>query len=70
MALRITHLESGKIYSPSNIFEITYDKEKRRLYENKDRRCIYEQFERLLGINKGNFVEMATKKHFEDEDIA
>lgn len=47
--------------------KITYLKEQRTLYDQKDERCIYPQFERQVGINKGNFVEMVTKKYFEDQ---
>jgi hypothetical protein len=46
---------------------ITYLREQRILYETKDNRCIYDQFERKVGINKGNFVEMVAKKYFEDK---
>ncbi len=45
---------------------ITYPKEQRVLYEKKDKSCIYDQFERQVGINEGNFVEMVAKKYFED----
>lgn len=46
---------------------ITYPRGQRALYKKKDARCIYDQFERQLGINKGNFVEMVAKKYFEDQ---
>jgi len=46
--------------------QITYLREQRILYEKKDNRCIYGQFERQIGINKGNFVEMVAKKYFEE----
>ncbi len=45
---------------------ITYAKEQRELYDGKDPKCIYEQFERQVGINRGNFVEMVAKRYFED----
>jgi hypothetical protein len=45
---------------------ITYPREQRILYEKKDKRCIYDQFPRQVGVNKGNFVEMVAKKYFED----
>jgi hypothetical protein len=47
--------------------QITYPKEQRILYDKKDNRCIYRQFERQVGINKGNFVEMVAKKYFKDQ---
>ncbi len=45
---------------------ISYCEEQRILYKNKNENCIYKQFERQVGINKGNFVEMVAKKYFED----
>jgi len=45
---------------------ITYPRKQRNFYEKKDSRCIYDQFERQVGINKGNFVEMVAKKYFEE----
>ena len=36
------------------------------MYKKKDKSCIYDQFERQVGINKGNFVEMVAKKYFKD----
>ncbi len=45
---------------------ITYAKDQRVFYECEDPRCIYKQFQRQVGINKGNFVEMVAKKYFED----
>lgn len=45
---------------------ISYCKEQRMLYKNKNENCIYKQFERQVGINKRNFVEMVAKKYFED----
>jgi hypothetical protein len=49
-------------------FKITYPKEQRILYQKKDKRCIYGQFERQVGIdNKGNFVVMVAKKYFEEQ---
>jgi hypothetical protein len=42
--------------------QITYSKEQHRLYQQKDPSCIYQQFPRHVGINKGNFVEMVAKK--------
>ena len=45
---------------------ICYAKEQRALYDRKDPKCIYKQFERQVGINKGNFVEMVATKYFED----
>ncbi len=47
--------------------QITYSKEQRVLYQQKDLRCIYHQFPRQVGINKGNFVEMVAKKYFEEQ---
>jgi hypothetical protein len=48
--------------------KITYLKEQRILYQKKDKRCIYGQFERQVGIdNKGNFVVMVAKKYFEEQ---
>jgi len=47
--------------------QITYSKEQRILYQQKDPRCIYDQFPRQVGINKGNFVEMVVKKYFEEQ---
>jgi hypothetical protein len=47
--------------------QITYSKEQRILYERKDLKCIYDQFPRQVGINKGNFVEMVPKKYFEEQ---
>lgn len=47
--------------------KLPYSKEQRTLYDKNDRRCIYQQFERQVGINKGNFVEMVAKKYFEDQ---
>jgi hypothetical protein len=49
--------------------QITYSKEQRTLYEQKDLRCIYHQFPRQVGINKGNFVEMVAKKYFEEQGM-
>lgn len=46
---------------------VTYPKEQRQLYKDKNDCCIYGQFERQVGINKGNFVEMVVKKNFEDQ---
>ena len=50
--------------------EIYYPREQRALYEKKDENCIYDQFERQVGINKGNFVEMVAKRFFEDKDYS
>ena len=47
--------------------QITYPKEQRNFYDQKDSRCIYDQFQRQVGINKGNFVEMVAKKYFEEQ---
>lgn len=47
--------------------QIPYPKEQRILYQKKDKTCIYDQFPRQLGINKGNLVEMAAKKYFEEQ---
>ena len=47
--------------------QITYSKEQRILYQQKDPRCIYDQFPRQVGINKGNFVEMVAKTYFEEQ---
>jgi hypothetical protein len=65
--MKINKLESGKIWTPSKVIEISYELEQRRLYESNDPGCIYDQFERQVGINKGNFVEMTAKKHFKDK---
>jgi hypothetical protein len=46
---------------------ITYPKGQRSLYKKKDPKCIYSQFERQVGINKGNFVEMVAKKYFKGQ---
>ena len=45
---------------------ISYSKKQRTLYNKKNKSCVYKQFERQVGINKGNFVEMVAKKYFED----
>ena len=50
--------------------QINYSKEQRILYEKKDLKCIYDQFPRQVGINKGNFVEMVAKKYFETQGYA
>ena len=47
--------------------QITYPKKQRNFYEKKDRRCIYDQFERQVGINKDNFVEMVATKYFQGQ---
>jgi hypothetical protein len=47
--------------------QITYPIEQRILYRKKDKTCIYDQFPRQVGINKGNFVEMVAKKYFEEQ---
>lgn len=47
--------------------QIIYPKEQRILYQKKDRTCIYDQFPRQVGINKGNFVDMVAKKYFEGQ---
>jgi len=47
--------------------QIPYSKEQHILYLQKDPRCIYDQFPRQVGINKGNFVETVTKKYFEEQ---
>ena len=47
--------------------KIYYTREQRILYDRKDSNCIYDQFERQVGINKGNFVEMVAKKFFKDD---
>ena len=65
--MKIHKLEPDKIWKPTRVIEITYEYEQRRLYENKDQHCIYEQFERQVGINKGNFAEMVAGKYFKDE---
>ena len=46
---------------------ITYPREQRILYEKQDKSCIYDQFPRQVGINKGNFEEMVAKKYFEEQ---
>ena len=46
---------------------IPYPKGQRSLYKKKDPKCIYIQFLRQVGINKGNFVEMVAKNHFEKQ---
>jgi hypothetical protein len=46
---------------------ITYPRAQRTLYNKKDPKCVYPQFQRQLGIAKrGNFIEMVATKHFED----
>ena len=66
--LKIDKLKNYKIWNPSkDVIIITYNPEQRRLYDNNDKQCIYEQFERKVGINKGNFVEMVAKKYFVDK---
>ena len=45
--------------------QIEYPKEQLYFYDKKESRCIYDQFPRQVGINKGNFVEMVAKKYFE-----
>ena len=66
--MRITKLESYKIWNPSrDVIVITYDLQQRSLYKQKDKNCVYEQFERQVGANKGNFVEMVAKKYFENK---
>jgi hypothetical protein len=45
---------------------IHYVREQRDLYDGKDPRCIYKQFERQVGINKGNFVEMVATKFLQN----
>jgi len=47
--------------------QITYPKKQRDFYEKKDSTCIYDQFPRQVGINKGNFVEMVARKYFEEQ---
>ena len=47
--------------------QITYPKKQRNFYEKKDSRCIYDQFERQVGINKGNFLEMVATKYFQGQ---
>ena len=47
--------------------QITYSKKQRILYQQKNLSCIYDQFPRQVGINKGNFVEMVAKKYFEEQ---
>jgi len=47
--------------------QITYPKEQRNFYDQKDSRCIYDQFPRQVGINQGNFVEMVEQKYFEEQ---
>jgi len=49
--------------------QITYSREQRILYHQKDPRCIYDQFPRQVGINKSNFVEMVAKKYLRDKGI-
>lgn len=44
---------------------IPYPNGQRSLYKKKDPKCIYIQFPRQVGINKGNFVEMVAKNYFE-----
>ena len=65
--MKITGLASGKIWTPSRVIEISYEKEQREFYEKEDPRCVYEQFKRQVGINRGNFVEMVATKHFKDQ---
>jgi len=47
--------------------QIPYSKKQHILYLKKDPRCIYDQFPRQVGINRGNFVEMVAKKYFEEQ---
>ncbi len=47
--------------------KITYPKKEHNFYEKNDRRCIYDQFERQVGINKGNFVEIVATKYFQGQ---
>ena len=46
---------------------IYYKREQRILYDRNDGNCIYDQFERQVGINKGNFFEMVAKKYYQYE---
>lgn len=47
---------------------IEYDHKQREYYVKKDKRCIYEQWRRPLGIHKAgrNFPVMVAKKYFQD----
>ena len=47
---------------------IEYDSEQREYYRKGDKRRIYEQWRRQLGIHKagGNFPVMVAKKYFQD----
>ena len=45
--------------------QLTYRKEQRISYQKKEKTCIYDQFPRQVGINRGNFVERVAKKYFE-----
>ena len=47
--------------------QLTYRKERRISYQKKEKTCIYDQFQRQVGINRGNFVEMVAKKYFEEQ---
>jgi hypothetical protein len=47
--------------------QITFSNKQRILYQQKNLSCIYDQFPRQVGINKGNFVEMVAKKYFEEQ---
>jgi hypothetical protein len=62
-------IQCGKWETAEEI-QIMYPKEQRNFYEKKDSRCIYGQFPRQVGINKGNFVEMVAKKYFEERGYA
>jgi hypothetical protein len=57
----------GGTWETGEEIQITYAKKQRNFYEKKDRRCIYDQFERQVGINKGNFVEMIATKYFQGQ---
>lgn len=46
---------------------IPYPKNQRFLYQQKDPECIYPQFPRQVGANKGNFVEMVARDYFEKQ---
>ncbi len=59
-------MSSYRTWETGYEISITYWRTQRELYRKKSPKCIYDQFERQVGINKGNFVEMVAKKFFED----
>ena len=51
---------------------IEYDSKQREYHREKDRRCIFEQWRKQLGIHKagGNFPVMVAKKYFQDSEYS